>query len=75
MTSDVPHDLYLMYVGNFDILETLFTMKKRLPVVYSDLDPDSQNEHGYSLFHKAALAKFSGVSMKAVELLYQYEVL
>ncbi len=63
-----------IFVGNFDILETLFTMKKRLPDVHPDLDPDSQNEWGYSLFHKATLAKFSGVSMKATELLYQYEV-
>lgn len=61
--------------GNFEILETLFKMGQEFPVQHRDvIDSEAVDHHGDTLFHVAAIAPYSRVSHKAVELLCEYKV-
>ena len=64
----------LSSLGNFEVLETLFKLREESPDLHADLDPQTQDAEGNTVFHVAARVSFSKHALKAVELLCAHRV-
>ena len=64
----------LSSLGNFEVLETLFKLLEESPDLHADLDPQTQDAEGNTVFHVAARVSFSKHALKAVELLCAHRV-
>ena len=60
-------------LGNFEVLETLFKLHEESPDLHPDLDPQTQDAEGNTVFHVAARVS-SKYALKAVELLCAHHV-